>query len=241
MAKHTTYFELMDALSKAGCPVCRRAKEAVASFLDGLIYEKVNDRGLRDEIRQARGFCTLHASQLRDHGGALGIAIIYRDVLETLMRRVQAAEYRADGSWLQGLMRVRSGDGSPPALGANADLVRDLLPQAECPACRQRDEAEARNVETLLQYIDDPEFAPALRSSDGLCLPHFRQALQRVGGKATYETLVGIQLEIWVRLRDELVEFIRKQDFRFREEGLGAESSSWIRATEQISGMPGLR
>jgi hypothetical protein len=240
MGKHTTYFELRDALAKDGCPVCRRAKETVASFLDSLIYEKVNDGGLREEIREARGFCNLHASQLRDHGGALGIAIIHRDVLETVMRRIQAAEYQADGSWLQSLKRVRPGERRAGASDANADLVRELAPQAQCPACRLRDEAEARNIEILLQYIDDPELGPALRGSDGLCLPHFRQALQVVGDKITFETLVESQLKAWGRLRDELVEFIRKQDFHFREEELGAEGTSWIRATEQISGMRGL-
>jgi hypothetical protein len=241
MGRHTTYFELRDALAKDGCPICRRAQDAAASFLDGLIYEKVNDIHLREEIRQARGFCNLHASQLRDHGGALGIAIIHRDVLETLLRHIQAAGYQADASWLQSLRRMRTGDGGLPAVEANAGLVRDLLPQAECPACRQRDAMEKRNVETLLEYIDDPELGQALRRSDGLCLPHFRQALNGVADKATYETLVEIQLEAWTRLRDQLKEFVRKQDYRFRDEGLGTESSSWIRAIEQISGMRGLR
>jgi hypothetical protein len=234
MSKHTTYYELRDALAKDGCPICRRAKDAVASFVDGLVYEKVNDVGLRHEIRCARGFCNLHAGQLRDHGGALGIAIIHRDVLENAIRVVQAAEYQADGSWLQSLRRG-------PATEANADLVRDLLPQAECPACRVRDDAERRNVETLIEHIHEPELGQALRASAGLCLLHFRQAVQAVPGKPAFETLVEIQLATWTRLREEVKEFIRKQDYRFRDEGLGAEGDSWIRALEQISGARGLR
>jgi hypothetical protein len=234
MSKHTTYYELQDALTGGGCPLCRRAQEAVASFLDGLIYEKVNDVGMRHEIRQARGFCNLHASQLRDHGGALGIAIIHRDVLEHVIRRVQAAEYQADGSWLHSLRQATASE-------ANAGLVHDLLPQAKCPACRIRDDVERRSIEVLLQYLDDPEFGRVWRDSDGLCLPHFCQALPQVTGEAAFEALVQVQLKAWTRLRDELKEFIRKQDYRFRAEGLGAEGNSWIRSTEQISGMRGLR
>lgn len=238
-SKHTTYFELRDALTKDGCPICRRAQDAVDGFLESMIYEKVNDGGLRQEIREARGFCNLHAGQLRDHGGALGIAIIHRDLLEALLRRVQEADYQPAGSWLHTLKRAAEGATTPAE--ANSELVHELLPQGDCPACRQRDEAERRNVETLVQYLDDAELNPAFRASDGLCLPHFRQALQQVPDQARFETLVEIQAAVWAKLRDELAEFIRKQDYRFRSEGMGLEKTSWIRALFLISGRRGFR
>ncbi len=48
-------------------------------------------------------------------------------------------------------------------------------------------------------------------------------------------------LKSWQALRDELAEFIRKQDYRFRDEGLGAEGDAWIRAIAQVSGARHLR
>jgi hypothetical protein len=240
MGKHTSYYELREALAEDGCPVCRLARRTVERFLDYLIYENVNNPGVREDIRQARGFCNLHAWQLRDVRGALGMAIIHRDVLETLMRQVEAAEYRQN-SWQRGLNRVRTTLGSGPACEATTDLVADLTSQQACPACRVRDSTETMCVHTLLEYMDDAELGPALRRSAGLCLPHFRLALQQVPDEATFKTLVEIQLDAWKRLRDELSELIRKQDYRFRNEGLGAEGDSWIRAIAQISGMRGVR
>lgn len=237
--KHTSFYELRDALAEEGCPICRLARKSVASFLDNLIYENVNDPGIRDDIREARGFCNLHAWQLRDHGGALGIAIIHRDVIETLMQRVKEAEYQP-ASWLPGLNRRRTSNAGEPVSPATVSLVADLRPQRTCPACQRRDRTVHSYIGTLLQYIDDAELGQMLRESQGLCLPHFRQALQQVSDEPTFKTLTNIQLEIWRGLRDELSEFIRKQDYRFRDESLGAEGTAWSRAIAQISGLRGV-
>lgn len=236
--KHTTYYELRDALAEDGCPICRLAQKSVARFLDGLIYENVNDPGIREDIREARGFCNLHAWQLRDHGGALGIAIIHHDVLEDAMEAIEAAQYQPT-SWLPSLNRRRVSDGEP-ASPATAPLANDLLPQRRCPACRRRDDTARSYIGTLFQHVEDPELNRALRESHGLCLPHFRQALQQVPDESTFKILTETQLDIWRHLRDELSEFIRKQDYRFHDEGLGAEGTSWSRAIAQISGMRGI-
>jgi len=238
--RHGIYYELRDALAGDDCPICRLGLRTVERFLDHLIYENVNDPGVRADIRAARGFCNLHAWQLRDNRGALGVAIIHRDVLETLMERLEAGQYQQH-AWLRGLNRVRTTLGGAPASEATGDLVADLMPQRPCLACRVRDNMEVVYIRNLLESIGDPEIGDALRRSPGLCLPHFRQALQQVPDEATFETLVEIQLTAWQHLRDELSEFIRKHDYRFRDEGMGAEGDSWIRALAQISGARGVR
>lgn len=238
--KHAIYYEVRDALAGTGCPICRLASRAIERFLDHLLYENVNDPGIRHDIRQARGFCNLHAWQLRDHRSALGIAIIHRDVIETLMARVETASYQRN-SWLRGLNRVRSTFGETPASEATAALVADLDPQKPCPACRLRDNMEVIYVRNLLAHVDDPEISSALSHSGGLCLLHFRQALRLIPDEDTFERLIEIQLQAWKRLRDELSELIRKHDYRFRDEGFGVEGDSWIRAIAQISGTRGLR
>ena len=72
--------------------------------------------------------------------------------------------------------------------------------------------------------------------SDGLCLPHFRQALSRIGDEAVFTALVGAQRAIWRRLEDQLSESIRKSDYRFSEEELGEEAGSWLRGIAAIAG-----
>ena len=41
-------------------------------------------------------------------------------------------------------------------------------------------------------------------------------------------------------LLDELDEFIRKQDYRFADEKIGAEGDSWMRAIRMIAGGEGV-
>ena len=54
------------------------------------------------------------------------------------------------------------------------------------------------------------------------------------------ERIIAIQQQGWKRLLGELDEFIRKQDYRFREEPIGSERDSWIRAVALVSGQPGV-
>ncbi len=238
--RHAIYFELRDALDGQGCPICRLALRTVERFIDYLIYENVNDPEVRADIRDARGFCNLHAWQLRDNRGALGVAIIHRDVLETVMKQVKAGQYQAN-TWLRSLNRVRTTLGATPPSEATTELVTELAPRKPCLVCRIRDNMEAVYIRNLLAALDNPEIGDALRDGAGLCLPHFRQALQQVPDEATFTTLVEIQLNAWERLQHELSEFIRKHDYRFQDEGMGTEGDSWIRALAQISGTRGVR
>ena len=49
--KHSIYYELRDALAGGDCPICQLALRVVERFLDYLIYENVNDPGIRENIR----------------------------------------------------------------------------------------------------------------------------------------------------------------------------------------------
>jgi hypothetical protein len=63
-----------------------------------------------------------------------------------------------------------------------------------------------------------------------------------LGDRVTYSvrTFEGGALFIWQHLGAELDEFIRKHDHHFAAEPTGAESTSWLRAVDLISGQFGL-
>ncbi|MER3404342.1 MAG: hypothetical protein C4289_03540, partial [Chloroflexota bacterium] len=92
MSRHSLYFDLLDAFGEPGCALCRLATRSTARFLDVLSYENVNDYEVREWLRQARGFCTVHAWQWADDvRDGLGTAIIYRDVLHSVQADARAA------------------------------------------------------------------------------------------------------------------------------------------------------
>jgi len=224
MQKDTRYFDLMKACSEPGCPVCRVSLELARHYVDSILYEYVNDPGVRDEIRQSRGYCNEHAWWMLDvRGAGLGIAIFQRDVVQAVLELTEA------------LPNGRN------ARQSAQELLKRLQPTVECPVCAQRRTLEDFMLDTLLQHIGEEELAAALAGSAGLCLPHFSRALERVDDAEALKQLVALQQSTLTRLHDDLAEFIRKNDYRFRDEGFGKEGDSWRRAIGIVSGERGVR
>lgn len=219
MTPHFADWQLKETLARPGCPLCHLAREAVRRFLAHLLYESVNDPGVQHALASSRGFCNLHAWQLREVGDALGTAILYRGVLRKLL---ESLEKRAPRSWFGPALRTI------------------LLPQAPCPACRVREEAEGIYAETLLKHLNQPEVRDGLVRAGGLCIPHLRRTLEAVSQPEQARQLLTLQQQAWTQLLAQLDEFIRKQDYRFLEEAIGPEGDSWIRALTQVSGGPGV-
>jgi len=235
MGRSTTYYELRDALALAGCPVCRLRAKASKRYLDGLMWECVNDPGVRGSIRRARGFCHTHAMQLADIGDSLGTAIIVRDVLSTLIDTLEGATFQTVP--LFSLRRAHEAvDPAQPA-AATADLVDKLMPQAPCPACAYLQSMEAIYLSAFAESLLGADgLLDAYKSSSGLCLPHLRGTLAYVRDIEVFRALLDAQRDIWHMLVAELSDLMRKNDYRYRDEPWGEESNSWLRGLAAISG-----
>jgi len=224
MQKDTRYFDLIEACSESGCPICHISLELGRHYVDSILYEYVNDPDVRDEIRKSRGYCNEHAWWMLDvRGAGLGIAILQRDVIETVLDLTE--------TWPNGRNTRQSAE----------ELLKRLRPTAECPVCAHRREMEDIALNALLTHIGDPDLATALAGSAGLCLPHFLRALERVDDAEALKQLVALQRRTLTELRDDLAEFIRKNDYHFRDEGFGKEGDSWRRAIGIVSGERGVR
>lgn len=219
--KDVLYHELLEALQAGGCPVCRLARRASNSYLHALIYEGVTDVQAREELREARGLCDQHGWRMAHQRGAvLGTAIIYRDVINTLVTALEAGEVA------QARLFGRREGG----------LTRALAATRPCPACILERDAEQRTAKILLRHMDDEAIAAAYKTSGGLCLPHLQLTLVHAGQTQT-RTLAGWQAATWGKLRNELDEFIRKHDYRFRSEPITPEeSTSWQRGVAAAVG-----
>src|SRR5574341_1501685 len=90
-----SFYDLRDALAQPGCAICRLKAQAVEQYLDGLLWESVNDPGVRANIRQTRGFCHEHAWRLVRNGASVGVAIIMQDVLQNLLKMLEGAQFQA--------------------------------------------------------------------------------------------------------------------------------------------------
>lgn len=89
------YTALIADLDEPGCPVCRASVRAAAKYLESFLWENVNDFGVRDVLRKDHGFCREHSLALLQvaaaRSEALGVAILYEDLLERIERELANA------------------------------------------------------------------------------------------------------------------------------------------------------
>jgi len=234
--KHTPYFELVDAQSKAGCPICRLVYKATDRYLDSLLYEAVLDPEVRAKLKRSRGFCPKHTQMLRYKAGrALGVALIYRDIIRAVCEIADKARYQEESSlarrlWGKVLGKVPRRHSAGSALAA----------QEECPACTIGRKTERNYIELLVAHLQDECLYHAYSQGEGLCLPHFVGALQAVADEESLRLLVEPQVERYGFMLHDLDEFIRKRDYRFRHENYGEEGDVWLRAPNAVVGGAGM-
>jgi hypothetical protein len=201
MARDTTAFELREALAQPGCAVCSLTLRSVGRYLESLAYERVNDINMRATLRAARGFCNPHAYRwLHDAHSVLGTALIYRDVIRSVLPELQPSAAVGRVRLLKRLRGRRQ-----PNTAAE-----------ECPACAEQRDAEARFLSALAAVLRHPDDARLFEASEGLCFPHVMDVIRR--GDATAETVVRLSRQRVERLEQILDEVIRKEDYRFRHE-----------------------
>lgn len=196
--RDSSAFEVRDALLEPGCPICSLALRSVGKLLQSIAYEQVNDVDTRAHLRRAGGFCNTHAYRwLREAHNVLGTAIIYRDVIKSALRELEAAS--ATDGLLRRALRRKGSSG------------------AGCPACHAQSAAEDRYVSALLAVLEaDDAAARSFEASTGLCRRHTLAAARR-GGPAA-DLVVGRTRRSIEALLGNLDEVIRKEDYRFRQE-----------------------
>jgi hypothetical protein len=234
-----SYFELLDACKEPGCPICRLGQRSAQRHLTSLIYDGVNDVPLRATLRDSYGYCHEHAWLLPESGESapLGIAIIHRDILNTL--RGQLGEETYNKKRRTSLREVVAGALSAESTTGGSQAAPHIPPKTICPACERRLEAEHLAFASMLEALNknDQPMQAGLESSDGLCIPHLRQALSAARSQQAFDSLVNITERQLSNLINDLDEFIRKNDHRFREEKISKEEKeSWRKALQRASG-----
>jgi len=219
--KHSTYFNLLDAL-KEGCPLCFIINKTTHKTMDDFLYESVNDPGLRSEIKASMGFCNRHAWQLKKFGDGFGQAIVYSDLMKTILENLKEIDSDISVKYLL------------KKLGSAKPLKKI------CMFCKGEKDVGERYISVFWENFDDPEFSFQYKNSFGLCLPHISSALKKCKNAKFGKELISVEAVKLSDLIEELKEFLRKHDYRFSQEKFGKEGDSWIRAIEKFIGKEGI-
>ena len=228
--KFIGHFRLVDACAAPGCPLCHCLVAESRRYLAALLHEQVTDLETRRRIRLSWGFCNWHTWMLADVAGStFGAAIIYEDLVTRILRRTQE---RRRGSRPRGWLGALGRRGRPAPLGGLWER------RTACPACVDASASEARYLDTLLTFVDDEALRAAYALSDGLCVPHLVQAVERGNGNA--DALVTRTRQAWARIGRDLGAFVGKHDHRNRQPFTEAEAAACARALEMLAGAPGV-
>jgi hypothetical protein len=209
-----TIYELRLACHKPGCPVCTLVQRAGARYIEGTFNESMLDPGIRQKLVESMGFCYEHTWQSIDLklSEALGHAILYQDLVKHVLSTIIENEKK---SGLQ--------------------LTNTLDQVTGCPACRIEEETLERVVDSLVAALRDVDFVGEFQQSNGLCLPHLKRLLPGLDQRRQ-AIVLSHQRTRMESLKGELAEFIRKCDYRFRDEVIGKEGDSYKRAADMVKG-----
>jgi hypothetical protein len=155
-ARDISDIHLADLFDEPGCPLCLERDRSAARLIQSLLFEGVNDVGLRRELDNARGFCRTHTHQLlaanrSQSGGTAAAAILFGAILAIRRREVE----RAGGATGR----------------SRAKRVADASLPAACPVCGHATAAERTAAGRFLRLSADPAWAEALGAAP-FCLDH---------------------------------------------------------------------
>ena len=201
-----------DRAVRMRCPVCISVRASVIRGIKSHFVEFINDPESRVKLRAAGGYCPQHAELLPSTGDALGAAILYADLTDQAIEKLQNTPQRS------GLLR----------------RVASQKKLQQCPACLQQSEAEARYALALAAGLNNAEVWQELEAGAGLCTTHLELTLQAAPAE-TAAKLKQLELQKLQALKVELEEAVRKHDYRFKHEEWGPEKDAWLRAPGKIT------
>jgi hypothetical protein len=210
-------------------------QQSVERYLDNQLYENVNSPAWRSHLRASYGFCHEHAwlGVNQRLGDALGFSIIYHDIVNNLLNSLNEDQSSARAPRRQGSVLGQI----PESLRNRVErLLTSLTPRKRCPACERREEVTRDLLSALAEDAHTAEMMDALKASEGLCLLHLRLVLASVNDTPVYESLLSLHRAKLESLKNELAEFIRKNDYQVIKEGFGSEGNAWLRAIGWVVG-----
>jgi hypothetical protein len=213
-----------DGLERGGCLICRALGRIEEQSVFSFLYEGMSEPHALRRFVEGGGFCPRHFWWVMHMGlnrwgvGIVEVATLSREIVRAAMSGLSKDKRARDQptrSWFVHLRKQRS--------------------ESRCMFCCELREREQALVELLEGLAGRSEFASAL-SETGICFPHARMSLNTWKQPGKAEMLLE-----FVRFRSnvflgQLNEFLRKYDYRHKDEPFGPEIDVVQRAVEFLAG-----
>lgn len=147
-----------EAAIAGGCPICRVRDQRVEHHEFTILWEEVNDPGMRAHLVDSWGFAKQHAWEMASAhfmgvGAPFGMAIIYRDLVRLFATVLDECHSRTE-------------------------VMHRLTPERSDPVITSEKEAANDYTQLLAARAGNEAFRTRYAGWDGACLPHTDAALR---------------------------------------------------------------
>lgn len=203
---------VMDGFRKdCECALCAMRHAAEERAIGFILSPSYMETDVRDQTNEL-GFCPTHLQKLYARQNALGLALMLQSYLSHQRQNIEAAV------GARPICRRANKEG---AVAACRRRVTD-----SCYLCTQVDTTMERCLEAFFfLFKKEASFADTLWNSRGFCLEHFLLLYERSQDFLSGRSLQDFQAQLYEleqknldRMKKELDWFIRKFDYRFRDE-----------------------
>lgn len=200
------------------CPVCAMYDSLEQNAIEFTMGPSYMEDDIR-EMTNASGFCSRHIPMLYKNQNRLGLALM----LSTHMKKTREDIERLKGSHPSvstGLFKSKKKEGGSPL----TDYIKKV--NDSCFVCSRIEQVFERYLVTIVYlYRTEPDFKETLRSSKGFCLAHYGMLLDVASKELKgdlydqfQEDITSLYLDNAKRVEDDLLWFIDKFDYRFKDE-----------------------
>ena len=212
MRRDTVWHELHDLMLEGSCPICALVSKRLISYMESILYEGINDPMIRKKLCEADGLCNTHAYQLLAKGDPLAHAIIYLDIIDNPMRKMEAA---------------------PNSISIRHD---------KCLFCESVQHSESTYVRHFAESISDEPFKKRYQEAGILCVHHYFTVVKLLKESNSAKFLMEATQEIYQGLIENLKEIRQKNDYRYSEEPWSPGARvAWKKAVSVINGFDGMK
>ena len=208
-----------------GCPFCALYERFEHDQLDIILGASMMEPDIRIKTNE-QGFCHKHYEKMFNMKNRLGMALMLESHLNELREDMKG-----------GLSEIFSGKGSK-AVGRIEKL------EGSCYVCERVEHTMERVfVNAALLWDEDPDFKNKIKKQPYFCLEHYRRFVEagqknihkkRFGG--FYETVSGVEMAYFDKLREDVSWFCKKFDYRYENEPWKDSKDAVERAIKFLTG-----
>lgn len=222
-----------------GCPFCRLMhglEEQRCAYTLGASMMEPDARA----VTNALGFCEKHFKMIFEQPNKLSLALVLETHLEEVrgkMRLAGAALVRED---------IKKGGIFKKKNTASGDTLCTAIASAvsDCAVCRHVKSTMERYFDVFFYMWDkDTQFMAKFDNCSGVCLPHYRELLQKSGqylkeerAKQFAADLYTKQCTLFDTLQEDIHKFTLKFDYRNKDMPWDSAKDAPKRVIEYLSG-----